>query len=160
MVVITAKLTKKRIVAWAVLVGIILCAVIMVKGYINHPESRLTQAVDSVKSGDLEDGQTRVALLEGFGWTVENEPIEFMEVQIPDEFDKVYTEYNEIQKSQGMDLEKYAGKRVMRYTYRITNYPGDEGEVLANILIYKGKLVGGDVCSPKLNGFMHGLKKQ
>ena len=83
--------------------------------------------------------------------------VEFMEVQIPQEFDEVYAKYNEIQTAQGMDLTKYQGKRVMRYTYSIKNYPSGEEGVCANMLVYKNKLIAGDVCSPKLDGFMHGL---
>lgn len=159
MLVMTAKLTKKRIIAWTVLIGVIICAVIMVKGGMAQKDYEPAQAVDEIKLDDIDNHQGRIALLESFGWQVESQPIEFMEVQIPEEFDEVYSEYNRIQNEQGMDLKKYSGKRVMRYSYRICNYPTGEKDIIANILIYKGKLIGGDVCSPQLNGFMHGLKK-
>ena len=66
-------------------------------------------------------------------------------------------EYLELQTAQGFDLTKYAGKRVKRYTYEITNYPSGETGVQANLLIYRDKVVGGEVLSPQMNGFVHGL---
>ena len=39
------------------------------------------------------------------------------------------------------------------------NRPDAEDAVYANLLIYKNRVVGADVCSAKLEGFMHGLAK-
>ena len=82
-----------------------------------------------------------------------------MTLDIPAEFDKIMKTYNEIQKQQGLDLEKYSGKNVRRVTYEITNYPGVEGKVLANIILYKNRVIGGDICSSDVNGFIHGFAK-
>lgn len=78
---------------------------------------------------------------------------------IPKEFDKIMKTYNEVQKQQGLDLEKYKGKDVTRYTYEITNYPGAEGKVIANLIICKNRVIGGDICSADVNGFIHGFAK-
>ena len=86
------------------------------------------------------------------------EPISVEELVIPEEFDDTYTQYLELQSSQGFDLEKYAGKRVKRYTYAITNYPTGEEGVQAGLLIYKNTVIGGDVLSSQLGGFIHGLE--
>ncbi|MDD7216643.1 MAG: DUF4830 domain-containing protein, partial [Oscillospiraceae bacterium] len=82
------------------------------------------------------------------------------EVIIPAEFDRGYEKYNEIQKAQNLDLTPYAGKRAKRWTYNIKNYPGyegDSGTVQANILVYEGAVIGGDICSTELDGFMQGF---
>ena len=47
----------------------------------------------------------------------------------------------------------------MRYTYEVTNYPDAQGTVYANILIYRNKVIGGDVCSADVTGFIHGFEK-
>ncbi len=47
----------------------------------------------------------------------------------------------------------------MRYTYEITNYEGYEGTVYVNLLVYRNKIVGGDVCSADASGFIHGFEK-
>ena len=52
---------------------------------------------------------------------------------------------------------QYAGKRVKRYTYEIYNYPSGEAGVQANLLVYRNTVFGGEVLSPLLNGFLHGL---
>ena len=101
----------------------------------------------------------RVKFLAQFGWQVDPEAVESIEVTIPEEFDKIFTAYNELQKRQGLDLIKYKKKNVQRYTYKITNYDGYDGTVYANILVYRNKVIGGDVCSADINGFMHGLER-
>ena len=116
-------------------------------------------AVETVKFDKIKSANDRIEFLRQFGWEVEPEPVEVAEVTVPEEFDKVYQSYNELQKKQGFDLTKYAKKKVDRYTYRITNYEGYEGEVLVSILIHKNKVIGADVCSADANGFIHGLDK-
>lgn len=104
----------------------------------------------------------RVAFLTQYGWSVKEDPVEVKDVIIPESFEDVYTNYNKIQTEQGMDLSKYQGKAVKRWTYTVTNYPGYEGKecVLANLLVLEGKVIGGDVCSTELDGFMHTFKSK
>lgn len=101
----------------------------------------------------------RVSFLAQYGYTVDAEPIERAEVTIPKEFDKVFAAYNELQKGEGLDLGRYKGKTVMRYTYKVTNYTGYDSMVYANLLVYKNKVVGADICSADPAGFAHGLSK-
>ena len=117
--------------------------------------TEVSYSYDKVKSNE-----DRIAFLSQFGWEVEGTPIEEKEVTIPSEFDKVFAGYNEIQRQQGLDLSKYKKKNVMRYTYKVTNYPEYEGDVYANILVYRGRVVGGDICSADVSGFVHGLEKK
>ena len=100
------------------------------------------------------------AFLSQFGWTVEGSPMETKTVTIPAEFDKVFAAYNEMQKEQGLNLSKYKGKDVTRYTFAVTNYEGYEGRVLANVLVYRNRVIGGDICSADLSGFVHGFERQ
>ena len=110
----------------------------------------------SIKASTHEE---RMAFLSQFGWEIDEDPIEVREVIIPEEFDDTYTAYNEIQKNQGFDLTVYAGMRVKRWTYTVKNYTGYENKecIHANILVYNGLVVGGDICSVELDGFMHGF---
>ena len=101
----------------------------------------------------------RINFIKQFGWEVAAEPVKEQQVLIPKEFDKVFSAYNEIQRRQGLDLSSFKKKSVMRYTYRVTNYPDYDGEVLVNILVYRNTVIGGDVCSADVNGFVHGLEK-
>lgn len=111
----------------------------------------------SLKAGDAKE---RVAFPSQFSWEIEEDPVEVAEVIIPAEFDAAYEKYNSIQKKQNLDLSKYAGKRAKRWTYEIKNYPGYEGRdgiIQANLLVYNGLVIGGDVCSLELDGFIHGF---
>lgn len=161
MLFMTAKLTKRKIIAWVLIIGVVICAAIVLLGEkggddaIIASESRQKR----VELKNIKSNEDRIALLNSFGWETGKDPLEFMEVRIPEEFDEVYQKYNKIQNEQGLDLKKYAGKRAMRYTYQVINHPSGEQGVIANILIYKNRLIAGDICSPQLNGFMHGLIK-
>ncbi len=102
----------------------------------------------------------RLAFFSQFGWEVSEDPVEIAEVMIPAEFDRAYEQYNDMQKDQGFDLSNYAGMRVKRWTYEVKNYPGYETEsekIQANLLVYDGLVIGGDICSLELNGFMKGF---
>ena len=101
----------------------------------------------------------RVAYLASFGWQVEEKPTESETVTLPKDFDKVFAAYNELQRQQGFDLTAYAGKTVERYTYTVLQYPDYDGTVYANLLVYRGHVIGGDVCAADANGFLHGFQK-
>ena len=119
-------------------------------------ESGVTVSVryDKVKSAD-----DAAKFLSQFGWVVDAGSVETREVTIPAQFDKVFAGYNELQKSQGLDLSKYKKKAVTRYTFTVTNYPDYEGTVYANVLVYRNRVIGGDICSADVSGFIHGFEK-
>lgn len=109
------------------------------------------------------NNKERLEFISQFGWEVNTEPEEVAEIIIPQEFDDVYNNYNELQLQQSCDLTDYAGKRVKRWTYVIKNYPGyteEETCVRINILVYDGMVIGGDVSSTELSGFMHTFRKE
>lgn len=106
----------------------------------------------------LEDIPAQIAFLESLGWETSVEPVDIREVIIPEEWNSVFEEYNDLQKQQGFDLNKYRGKQATIYTYQILNYDGAEN-VVANLMVFDGKLIAGDVCSAELGGFMQGLCK-
>ncbi len=101
--------------------------------------------------------EERLAFLNRFGWQVDKDSVEVTEVIIPEEFDEIYSSYNEIQLQQGFDLTAFAGKRVKKWTYTVTNYPGYENKICirANLLVLDGRVIGGDICSVEIDGFMH-----
>lgn len=122
------------------------------------PDASAGQDVDynyeKIKTND-----DRIEFLSQFGWQVKPNAVAEEEVLIPEQFDKVFSGYNEIQRRQGLDLSKYKKKLVNRYTYEVTNYNGYEGTVYANILVYRNRVIGGDICSADISGFLHGFEK-
>ncbi len=151
MFIFTAKLSRGRAVAAVLLLAVIIACVILLAG----------RRSDAVTAGEFDavakNNSQRVEYLESLGWKVSEEPIEEQAVIIPRTFSQVYEDYNELQKSQGFDLKKYCGCEAIRYSYSVTNYPGEDGAVIADLLIYRGRVIAGDVQSTSINGFMQGL---
>ncbi len=158
MLVLTTKLTRQKLVAGVLLAGFLLCGAIALVA--DRSDTEIAASASVQRPEKIKTAEDRVLLLESYGWQVEKDPIAFMEVTIPSEFDATYAQYNEVQKEQGFDLEKYAGKHVMKYTYSVKNHPSGEEYVIATILLHKNKLIGGDVSSAKMDGFLHGLVRE
>ena len=115
------------------------------------------QVSESYNFERVKTNEDRINFLSQFGWQVKSEPISSEEITIPASFDKIFVGYNEIQKAQGLDLSKYKNKEVMRYTYEVTNYQNYNGTVYATVLVYRNKVIAGDVCSSDVKGFIHGF---
>ena len=116
-----------------------------------------SREVSDISYTKIYENSDRIEFISQFGWEVAEEPLETVDVTVPETFDNIYVGYNEMQKEQGLNLAKYKGKTVTRYTYKVTNYPDYEGTVYLSLLVYKNKVVGGDVCSADVNGFVHGF---
>ncbi|MEG1887847.1 MAG: DUF4830 domain-containing protein, partial [Oscillospiraceae bacterium] len=92
------------------------------------------------------------------GWKIDESTLETADIIIPFEFGDVYEKYNQIQKKQGFDLGNYKGENVTRYTYKVLNYPESSDNIRVNLLVLKGRIIGGDVCSLDIEGFMIPIK--
>ncbi|MBR2354104.1 MAG: DUF4830 domain-containing protein, partial [Clostridia bacterium] len=90
-------------------------------------DSQTVSGEPKIEYTGIKTDSDRIAFLGQFGWQVKPQAVDSREVTIPSEFDKIFTGYNEIQKRQGLDLSDYKKKKVMRYTYEVTNYEGAEG---------------------------------
>jgi hypothetical protein len=97
-----------------------------------------------------------ISFLGTFGWQVQADPVSHKNVQIPARFNQVYEQYNALQKRQGFDLSRYRADIVDSYSFRILNHPA-AGDVFANVLVFRGRIIGGDVCSYAIDGFMTGF---
>ena len=113
-------------------------------------------AVSEVDYGDIKTAEDRIAFIERFGIRVDSSSEETEAFTMPENFDRVIVGYNELQKRQGLDLSKYAGKRVTRYTYKVENYDYD-GEVLVNLFVYRSKIVACDISTADPTGFVEPL---
>ena len=122
-------------------------------------DPELQDEVQTVNYEKVRTNEDRISFLAQFGWEVEAEPTESTTVAIPREFDKVFAAYNELQRTQGLDLSEYSGKTVERYTYTVKNYAGYAGTVQANLLIHRGRVIGGDICAADASGFLHGFAR-
>ena len=152
MMFMTAKVDIKKLIIIAVaVVGVILAMVLLLS---SRDEATTTGAAA------VSDNDSRVNFLKQAGWEVSASPVQSGQVRIPEEQSEVYSRYNALQKSQGYDLSQYAGKTVMRYVYKVNNFPGATEPVYATLLVYKNQIIGGDVPDTAAKGTIRGLKKQ
>ena len=149
MMVLTAKVDFKKIMLALTAVAALILALILLLG-----GSDTTQTAGPAPSAN--DG--RVKFLQDFGWDVTVSPTESGRVRIPEQSSEAFDRYNNLQKGQGYDLSKYAGKTVMRYVYQINNYPGATEPVYATLLVYKNQIIGGDVTDTAARGHIRGFK--
>lgn len=152
MMVMTAKVDMKKVIAILAAVAALIIGLIALTGDGN--DSAATSAGSTVSTND-----DRVKFLSDMGWEVTTSPAETSQVRIPQEQSEVFDRYNALQKSQGYDLSAYAGKNVMRYVYKVENFPGATEPVYATLLIYKNQIIGGDITDTAAKGMIQSLKK-
>lgn len=150
MMVMTAKVNPKKVMLALAAVAALVLALILLLGGGQEPTQTSAPAASS--------NDQRVKFLTDFGWEVTTSPTESSQVKIPDKTSEMFERYNALQKSQGYDLSKFAGKKVMRYVYKINNYPGATEPVYATLLVYKNQIIGGDVTDTAAKGKIRGFR--
>jgi len=157
MFIYSAKMNKKKLAM--ILVGVVaaILALVFILGGGDETEDPRAAELKLLQKCRLATNEDRLALLTDLGWEVAMQPEETREVRIPYGFSDVYARYNELQKEQGLDLAAHKGETVMRYTYLVVNHPSGENHVRATLLVKGDRLIGGDICSAKMDGFMHTL---
>ena len=156
-VVSVSKNKIKKSIITAIVVIVLSFSLVMLIKSVGNIQSSSTNVSSSLTVTSEED---LLKFISFHGWEVDTQPAEVRDVIIPETFDEVYANYNQIQIQQGFNLEKYAGQRVKRWTYIVRNYPETSPEddyIRINILVSDNNVIGGDVCSVKLDGFMHGF---
>lgn len=149
MMVMTAKVNKKKIAIWVAAAAALVIGLILLFGGKDSTPTAGTQ---------VSDNDARVKFLTDFGWEVTPSPTESGQVRIPEESTQVYERYNQLQKSQGYDLSQFAGKNVLRYVYKINNYPNATADVYATLLVYKNQIIGGDITDTAAKGVVQGFQ--
>lgn len=149
MTILTMKFSKTKAIAIILIIAAIIAAIIIAVP--EKEDSQPTLAAVKVKSeGDCAD------FIQRLGYECAGYASDCRKVTIPKTFDDVYEKYNELQAENGFDLSDYQGKEVTLYTFYVQNYSG-YNDVLADVLVYKNKVIGGAVYTADVNGFMHGL---
>ena len=132
----------------ATLVGIVFFA---------RSEASAQAAATEVDFSGIKTNEDRLAFISKFVTGVSGEPKESVSFTIPKNFDRILLSYNEIQKSQGLDITKYKNKKVTRYTYELENYENSGERVFINLIVYKNKIIACDVSSANPEGFVKPL---
>ena len=132
------------------LAGFALLAVLLIAGALRGGRAVSAELVTT--TGE------RVGFLNEWGWEVDPASESAQTVRIPERFTDVYERYNELQRQQGYDLRPYAGRDCTLYTYAVTNWPDDGQTVIADLYVCGDRVIGGDIHSTSLGGFMISLK--
>ena len=149
MMVMTAKVDLKKIALILGAVAAVILGLILLFGG-DHTQTTAATPVSN--------NEQRVQFLESLGWEVAASPAESGQVRIPETATEVFDRYNQLQKQQGYDLSTYAGKNVMRYVYKVENFPDATEPVYATVLVYKNQIIGGDITDTSAGGKVQGIK--
>lgn len=152
----TMKFDKRKAAFWVIMAALVIVGVILLLGA--HRNAGPARTADAGQSASVKTEKSRVAYIERCGWKVETPALSEDTVLIPKTFSPVFETYNQLQKQQGFDLSRYAGREVKLYTYKVLD-SGLGDNVLASLYVCDGSVVGGDVHSTELDGFMDALKK-
>ncbi len=137
---------KQQLLAAAAAAAVV--AIGLLRG-LTEPQAQEAFRTLETKECSGETAQQRLAFLSRMG--LEGGGEESCEILIPDRFDQIYEAYNALQLQQGFDLERYQGKLAQRYCYEVT---APDGDGVATLLVYQGKIIGGDLCiGGEIRGF-------
>ena len=143
----------KNIPAYKAVLGIILTGVVLIiLVFLSAPPDT------PYTSYNISDTDDIMTFLSDLGWESDSMTITVQNSVLPVEFDDVFDHYNALQLQQKCDLSKFAGKEITVYTVQITNYGKNNEHVYATVIVHNGTVIGGDIHSAELNGFMHTLK--
>ena len=156
MLIWTMKFDKKKAAFWVVMAALVIIGVILLLGAAGHGAPA---AAGGRQSAAVKTEKARVAYLSDCGWSVETPALKEETVLIPKQFNAVFETYNDLQKQQGFDLSRFAGKEVKLFTYKVVGSNLGEN-VVAMLYVSNGSVVGGDVHSTALDGFMCGLRQE
>lgn len=140
-------ISKRRFIGIASIFAVVAAAAVVLAGCFADKEDAIT----------LVDTAAMVEYLQGLGWQVESDPIETLDLQLPQQLTESWGDYAAMQDEQGFAFTDYAGQPIRRYTFRVTNYPGVESGVQANLYLCEDVLIGGDIVATGKGGFQHGL---
>ena len=149
MMIQAVRLTRKKAALAVILAGAVMAALILLLGRGGSPAQQDRPLLTS--------NAERVAYLQELGWEVVEEPVTTLQFLLPPQLKGDYVAYNDLQKSQGFDLEVCCGKQVTRYTYTVSNYPQRPDGVQLNLYVCEELPVAGDVVCTGADGFQDTL---
>lgn len=102
--------------------------------------------------------EDRMAFLASLGWEADPETEQMNKVTIPGCSEGAMADYSALLRKGGYDLSDFEGKSVDQYQYQLKNYPGCEQTVWVTLYVCRGRVIGGDIHTASIDGFMHELR--
>ncbi len=144
MIISHKRSTRGKMLSLVAAVALLLTALILLRRAVDERRNAETRA-------------ERVAFAAALGWELDPQSEESAIVDFPQRFDGVIADYNALQLSCGYDLSPLCGSSCRQYSYRVLNPPRPDEVVLLTLYVHGGRVIGGDVHSTALDGFMIGL---
>ena len=142
-------ITRRRMALLSLALGLVIGSALLLAGCFGGDKE--TEVITAATN------EERVAYLEALGWQVEPQPIETLDLQLPEKLEGEWDAYAKLQKGQGLPFSEFAGQAVKRYTYTVTNYPEIPQGVQANLYLWGDQIIGGDVIFTGQGGFQTDL---
>lgn len=142
-------ITRRRMALMSLALGLVIGSALLLVGCFGGDKE--TEVITAATN------EERVAYLEALGWQVEPQPIETLDLQLPEKLEGEWDAYAKLQKGQGLPFSDFAGQAVKRYTYTVTNYPEIPQGVQANLYLWGDQIIGGDVIFTGQGGFQMDL---
>ena len=142
-------ITRRRMALMSLALGLVIGSALLLAGCFGGDKE--TEVITAATN------EERVAYLEALGWQVEPQPIETLDLQLPEKLEGEWDAYAKLQKGQGLPFSEFAGQAVKRYTYTVTNYPEIPQGVQANLYLWGVQIIGGDVIFTGQGGFQTDL---
>ena len=142
-------ITRRRMALMSLALGLVIGSALLLAGCFGGDKE--TEVITAAAN------EERVAYLEALGGQVEPQPIETLDLQLPEKLEGEWDAYAKLQKGQGLPFSEFAGQAVKRYTYTVTNYPEIPQGVQANLYLWGDQIIGGDVIFTGQGGFQTDL---
>ena len=142
-------ITRRRMALMSLALGLVIGSALLLAGCFGGDKE--TEVITAATN------EERVAYLEALGWQVEPQPIETLDLPLPEKLEGEWDAYAKLQKGQGLPFSEFAGQAVKRYTYTVTNYPEIPQGVQANLYLWGDQIIGGDVIFTGQGGFQTDL---
>ena len=142
-------ITRRRMALMSLALGLVIGSALLLAGCFGGDKE--TEVITAATN------EERVAYLEALGWQVEPQPIETLDLQLPEKLEGEWDAYAKLQKGQGLPFSEFAGQAVKRYTYTVTTSPEIPQGVQANLYLWGDQIIGGDVIFTGQGGFQTDL---
>ena len=150
-VVTLNKTSLKKLGLGAMCCALVVCSALLGR-YISHRTVTVSAAVNKIESA--QDIQTWFT---GYGLDVDGASITADKVKIPRKWDDSFSAFNGVVQQSGMDLARYKGKTVEKWTALIPAASSGETSRYGVLLVYKKKAVGAYLLE-RPSGVVVGLK--
>ena len=136
--------------------GVACCALVVFSAMLGRYISTRTAPV-AAGVNKIESAQDIQTWFTGYGLDVDGATITADKVKIPRKWDDSFSAFNSVVQQSGMDLTRYKGKTVEKWTALIPAASRGEASSYGVLLVYKKKAVGAYLLE-KPSGTVTGLK--